>query len=799
MRAVLGADPRPAVRALALRGPDEPAIALLDAWALVADAVSFYTERIAQEGFLRTATERESVRWLARTLGYELRPGVAAAAELAFTVDGTGPAEVLISAGTPVLTVPGQDQQPQTFETDADLVARATWNSIAGPDGERQELTPAGPLWLRGTGLGLRRGDPLLLVGAERLEAATAKPAQPPPILSELDFWDLRLVDAVLESPPGLPGWTRLEQHSVRTSAGVEHPLPGRGAAVFTFAERADIFGWNALPPVPAPPVPAPPDPAGQVVHSVGGPPAIDLDGDHPRLTGGDAPDAAHASWLVLLSAGDPKLCRVVRVTPAGPSDTSLPGRITRVQVDVGPGVVTARGTIALCGSVLLPADQVPRTGSVAGPALELIRTEPGLPPGRHVLVTGLSAASGVPVAEPAVVVTCAPSGATMTVVLDRALADPIDPQTLRVLGNAVGCTHGETVRQVLGSGDGTANFQRFHPARGPLTYVGADGPTGAASTLRLTVDDVTWTPVPALAQAGPQDRVYALEQTDGVDVVLGDGTHGARAPTGAENVSATYRVGIGATGAAAGGQLTQLPRRALGVRSVVNPGAAHDWADPETLEEARSTAPLRIRTLDRAVSVADHGDFAGGFAGVGQARADQVWDGRTNLVVVSLLGTAGQAVGDPLIAHLGAALAAARDPAVPLLLMRGDQSWFGVRVELRLDPAFERPAVEAAVRDLLAARAGAGVLPFTAGVTAARVLVWVRSVPGVLACTMPRLLPLAAPPPDPAERPASLPADDDAVAVLAALPARSEGRAIRPAQLLALPPGGVDLGVMGP
>jgi hypothetical protein len=63
----------------------------------------------------------------------------------------------------------------------------------------------------------------------------------------------------------------------------------------------------------------------------------------------------------------------------------------------------------------------------------------------------------------------------------------------------------------------------------------------------------------------------------------------------------------------------------------------------------------------------------------------------------------------------------------------------------------------------------------------------------------MPRLLPLAAPPPGSAERPASLPADDDAVAVLAALPARSEGGGIRPAQLLALPPGGVDLGVMGP
>ena len=160
----------------------------------------------------------------------------------------------------------------------------------------------------------------------------------------------------MLESPPGLPGWTRLEQHSVRTSAAVEHPLPGRGAAVFTFAERADIFGWNALPPVPA----------GQVLS--GGPPTIDLDGDHPRLTGGDAPDAAHASWLVLLSAGEPRLCRVVRVTPAGPSDTSLPGRITRVQVDVGPGVVTARGTIALCGSGCSRRTRYPGRGRWPGP-----------------------------------------------------------------------------------------------------------------------------------------------------------------------------------------------------------------------------------------------------------------------------------------------------------------------------------------------------------------------------------------------------------------------------------------------
>ena len=77
-----------AIRSLAQPGTDDPAVALLDAWAVVADVVSFYTERIAQEGFLRTATERDSVRQQARTLGYELRPGVAAQVELAFTWRG---------------------------------------------------------------------------------------------------------------------------------------------------------------------------------------------------------------------------------------------------------------------------------------------------------------------------------------------------------------------------------------------------------------------------------------------------------------------------------------------------------------------------------------------------------------------------------------------------------------------------------------------------------------------------------------------------------------------------------------
>src|SRR5690242_8829744 len=81
---------------LRTRESDDPSIALLDAWATVADVLTFYQERIANEAYLRTATERLSILELARLIGYRLRPAVSASVYLAFTAadgfEGTIPA-----------------------------------------------------------------------------------------------------------------------------------------------------------------------------------------------------------------------------------------------------------------------------------------------------------------------------------------------------------------------------------------------------------------------------------------------------------------------------------------------------------------------------------------------------------------------------------------------------------------------------------------------------------------------------------------------------------------------------------
>lgn len=163
---------------LTTRDLDDPAIAMLDAFAVVADVLSFYDERIANEGYLRTATERLSLLQLARAVGYELAPGVAASTYLSFTADSRTvsaaaatpmtAATVGVPAGTPVQSIPAQGQMPQTFETSADLQATTDFNQLSLLLTVPATLDPAATqLVLQGTTTKLKPGDVLLMATAD--------------------------------------------------------------------------------------------------------------------------------------------------------------------------------------------------------------------------------------------------------------------------------------------------------------------------------------------------------------------------------------------------------------------------------------------------------------------------------------------------------------------------------------------------------------------------------------------------------------------------------------------------------
>jgi hypothetical protein len=119
-------------------------IALLDACAVVADILTFYDERIANENYLRTATETVSLAELSRLIGYTPSPGCSAGAFLAFRLNDPPPSMspsplvaqssalgAIIPAGTKTQSVPGPGQTPQTFETSVDLDARWVHNALA--------------------------------------------------------------------------------------------------------------------------------------------------------------------------------------------------------------------------------------------------------------------------------------------------------------------------------------------------------------------------------------------------------------------------------------------------------------------------------------------------------------------------------------------------------------------------------------------------------------------------------------------------------------------------------------------
>ena len=167
---------------LKTREPTDPAIALCDAWAIVADVLTFYQERIANEGYLRTATERDSIVEMGRMTGYSLRPGVSSDVYLAYTMAKSTQARV--AAGHRVRNVPPPGSQPQTFESAQAFDADDTWNTLP-PRTTRPQLIDATTtsIQLAGVASNLKKNDPVLVVSPDtqvlaRLAAVNLQPDQ---------------------------------------------------------------------------------------------------------------------------------------------------------------------------------------------------------------------------------------------------------------------------------------------------------------------------------------------------------------------------------------------------------------------------------------------------------------------------------------------------------------------------------------------------------------------------------------------------------------------------------------------
>jgi predicted phage baseplate assembly protein len=819
--ALPGAYPLDARSRLTTRAPDDPAIALLDAFAMVADVLSFYSERIANEGYLRTAVERRSVLELARAIGYELGPGVAASTFLTFGVEDRTvpdgplagvPAAAHVAAGTRVQSLPASGGLPQTFETGHDLEARGEWNELRLRLTREQELKDtATTVYLAGTATELQAGDVMLLAApgptgqatgtpkARRvhrvvpepehgrtlveLAAAPALPAvKPLPVLhaGAIGFARPAFTAAQADLAIGSGRWserglaTLLSVYGWREGAVARYfapkltekpALPPAAPGVYAFDAQAAPFGhnaprWLSLPgsmrygdivqkdssSTPAfEPGPYPKDwdavPTVNVTTSSQG---TTIAADRIRLdtTYRAAPD----SWVVLakddVTAG--KAFRIAKAAELSVADYALSAKLTELALVQVDGTTKAdltgfkpRATTVLLQSRRLELAEValPDVLDAATQALDLDRLVLGLAAGRPVALSGERAdLGGLPGTEIVWLEDITHAGGRTTLHI-AGLQHPYVRRTVRIGANVAPATHGETVHEVLGSGTG-GPYQRFPLRKPPLTYVSAATPSGARSTLEVRVDGVLWEEAPSLLELGPADERYVVQRDEkATTVIFGDGTHGARVPTGVENVVATYRSGIGVPGLVEAGALTLLAQRPDGVRDVTNPVAAAGAEDPESRDAARRNAPLTVMTLDRAVSLTDHEDLARAFAGIGKARATALWRGERQIVHLTVAGPAGAEV-DPAsdtFRNLVKAITAQRDQAADLEVEGFRRVFFHLAADALVDPRHEPATVLDALRAALAAAFGFDRREFGQGVSAAEAIAVILGVPGVL------------------------------------------------------------------
>jgi len=849
---------------LTSRDNNDPSIALLDASAVMLDVLTFYQERIINEGFLRTAVERRSILELAREIGYELAPGVAAGTYLAFFLETAAgaPGKATIPRGTRVQSLPGQDEKPQSFETVEAISAQAAWNEMKP---KTTELVLPGfmedEIYLKGVSTNLKVGDALLIVGRERLR----DPGN--------ENWDFRRIKSIQSVNATYPDDSyTLVNLEYGLGSFTPYKMPAKDdPRVFALRQRANLFGYNA------------PDWKGltekvrqDYLKMIGSNAAATIP-DWPDLTIGDVssvpsgaidriyldlayPQVRPGGWAVLSSGDYEEVYQVKEAVEDARACLMMSGKSTRLVLD-GENLrrkfnKLLRQTVVFCRSEELEWAEKPILRPLRGDTLTLCEPVTGLlakrilivsgrrcrmkgdkqgfqlhqSDGSHIkvedgenviltkvpapLVTGslrwtvqksdgrigtidaaesrfaflASQASDETVSEVVTIKAVTLNADTTAIELEQPLAYYYDLATISIYGNVALATHGETKKEVLGSGNASRSFQKFVLKNAPLTYVSAANVTGSESTLEVRVDDILWKEVDSFYDLDDGQRAYItrLDDDGNATIEFGDGLTGSRPPTGDENISAVYRVGTGADGMVKSGQLSLLMSRILGVQKVTNPLAPSGAADPESRDDSRRNAPFTVMTLGRVVSLQDFEDFARAFAGIGKAQTEWLWDGEARVVHLTIASSTSSggdyrvAATSTLYKNLRAGIDAARDTTQRLLLDTYAPLSFRLKARLLVNPDHSPDKVVNAVKSALKEAYQFSKRLFGQSVSRGEVLALIQGIEGVDAAFLDAL---------------HLSGQDATQSdLLISRRARWEGSQVRPAELLLIDTAGISV-----
>lgn len=739
------------LKGLAVRDTTDYSIALTDAWSVLADVFTFYQERIINESYLRTATERFSILELARLVGYELRPGVAAGTYIAFTLEQPqatfdaklptvhatnlygGSLPITIDKGIKIQSIPEKDQLPQTFETTTPVEARIEWNEIRPQSELPQEPLDETVIYIKGTNSQIKKGDVLLLrkpsgnklktvhevltnnvAGTTRLNLASVVVNPAPAYLGvyivplitnylapvsfnnsisqqiiQSSFYakDLKMITQVNQ-------WTELE-----LKAGLNKTTePPQNTEVYIFRKKVAVFGYNAQ--------------------------------KNTSITNGTTTQTNYSlnesdGILQLDSAYDEILSDgfIAIQNPENTTNTisyykiksAVTGVLTRYGIssktttlEIQPAdesskikwwgnnnsLDSIRRASILAQSEKLVLATVPDHSAVSGDTIVLDKYYPGLREKQPISISGEKKdLPGILYSEIAFIKQVLVEGGKTVLKLVEALQYSYIRSSVIINANVAPATHGETTQEILGSGDASMPFQKFILKQPPLTYVSASTASGISSTLEIRVNEVLWQETEFFIDRGPDEHVYMTRRDNegNTTVIFGDGINGARLPSGPNNVVATYRKGIGSPGTLKAKQLSQLVTKPMQVKSAINPVMTSGTEEPETIEIARKNASLTILTLDRIVSLKDYEDFTTAFAGIAKAHATWARRQKQQQVFITVAGEGGAIINPntALYKNLASAISKAGTNYVPFHITSYTPRYFSVSAGLMIHPDY--------------------------------------------------------------------------------------------------------------
>jgi hypothetical protein len=734
-------------------GAGDLAVMIAEWFAYIADILTFYNERIANQDYLRTADLPESVSHLIALLGYRPRPAIGATGTLAALV--TAGQSAVLPKGLQFQSKPTPGQAPQTFELWDDTPIGPPDQIPATPPPVLLSLVAVRHRWVYSPYRSTTRFDDVIIeamlapdlvsekvsVASDRLSLASDKLSVSSDKLN-LSSGRLSLVESAAASfdvGASLIGGAFLGGHGpvdpAPTTTIDVYSLILRGAvtsidptALLSFRPRDPSVGSPLLVTVQSVTV-GPAASGGQqtmLTLTLSGPPPANppLNAAQAALETANQTALPWSLYGGAISGNTVHLASLVRQIRPGDwllftaSGNNPPPALAQVQ-SVGETVWDANSPADATHPVPIPHTvltlvSLPSawTGVDANATIRFnwvsVGTLLNQPFGAWSgTPTGLvaSSAQDFPISSGTPILLQDLNGAGIaatggsdgdTNLSLGGLPDPVPPlqPPFLVLPNLLTVTRGKTVKnEVLGSGDATNPAQDFKLSQSPVTYL----QTGAtwASTIVLTVHGQPWTEVSSFYGKAANATVFVTYEDDSgsTHVQFGDGVNGARLPTGVNNVVATYRIGAGAASPPAG-KLTVIAQSYPGLRAVLNPVAVGGGADPDPPAQISRYAPRSVLAFGRAVSVFDYEALAAQAPGVTRASAIWAWNDARQRTMVTVY------VGDDAAAatSASAALAAAGDPNRPVQVVQATPIAVALVLTVLVTPGMDATQIQSGV-----------------------------------------------------------------------------------------------------